>query len=276
MRDAAVGFQCPSCVAEGARSTRSARTAYGGLRSANPGISTAVLVAINAAVWLAVLATGGASSWLVERLALLPQGRCVAAGGGGFFPSVTTQQACQPVPGAQWLPGVADGAYWQLLTGAFTHVAVWHVAFNMLALWVLGPQLELAVGRVRFLALYLISALAGSTLVLWTADPQSATLGASGAIFGLLGALLVLAVRTRSNVQPILFWIGLNFLITLVAGAYISWQGHLGGFLGGVVVAAIVVYSPRRRRSQLQAVGLTTLGVVLVVAIVVRSAALAG
>ena len=73
---------------------------------------------------------------------------------------------CCTAQGGEWLPGFADGAYWQVLTSGFTHVAITHIVFNMLALWVIGPQLELALGRVRFLALYLLSLLAGSAVVL--------------------------------------------------------------------------------------------------------------
>ena len=149
------------------------------------------------------------------------------------------------------MPGVADGAYWQLLTSAFTHVEVWHIGFNMLALWVLGPQLELAIGRSRFLALYLLSALAGSALVYWLADPAGSTLGASGAVFGLMGALLVLAVKVRGDVRGILTWVGINAVITFLF-PNISWQGHLGGFLGGVLIAALLVYAPRQRRTAWQ------------------------
>ena len=153
--------------------------------------------------------------------------------------------------GQTWVPGVADGAYWQLLTSAFTHIEVWHIGFNMLALWVLGPQLEMAVGRVRFLALYLLSALAGSTLVYWLADPAGSTIGASGAVFGLMGALLVLAVKVRGDVRGILTWVGINAVITFLF-PNISWQGHLGGFLGGALIAAMLVYAPRKRRTAWQ------------------------
>ena len=154
-------------------------------------------------------------------------------------------EVCSRQPGGTWLPGVSDGAYWQLLTSAFTHVEIWHIGFNMLALWVLGPQLELAVGRVRFLALYLLSG-SGRLARSSTGSPRStrSTLGASGAIFGLMGALLVLALKVGGNVQQLLIWIGLNFVFT-VRCRDISWQGHLGGFLGGALIAAVLVYAPR-------------------------------
>ena len=91
---------------------------------------------------------------------------------------------------------------------------IWHIGFNMLALWILGPQLEMVVGRARFLALYLLSALAGSALVFWASPEYQATLGASGAIFGLLGALLVVAYKVGGDVRGILMWLGLNAVIT--------------------------------------------------------------
>jgi len=274
MVDAAVGFQCPSCVAEGRKATRSGRTAYGGLRSGNPGLTSIVLIAINAAVWLVLLATGGPRSPLYLRLALLPEGRCIPEGRADqFFPN-SSEAACSLSGSRTWIDGVSDGAYWQLITSAFTHLEIWHIGFNMLALWFLGPQLEQAIGRSRFLALYLLSALAGSTVVYWLAAPGVATIGASGAIFGLMGALLVLAFKVGGNLQPILFWIGLNFLITVVGRGFISWQGHLGGFLGGTLIAAILVYAPRQNRTMWQAAGLGAFALALVVAILARTASL--
>jgi membrane associated rhomboid family serine protease len=269
MRDAAVGFHCPACVAEGAKATRTGRTAYGGLRPGNAGHTSMALIAINAAIWLLIVATGGAASRLVDLLALRASGLC-AVGQQGF---TTTEQACASVPNGQWLPGVSDGAYWQLITSAFAHVELLHIGFNMLALWVLGPQLELAVGRVRFLALYLLSALAGSAVVYWFTPEYMNTLGASGAVFGLMGALLVLSVKVKANPQQILFWIGLNFVFTILF-PNISWQGHLGGFLGGVLIAAVLVYAPRARRVLWQSLGLGAITVVLVLVVVARTAAL--
>jgi membrane associated rhomboid family serine protease len=269
MRDAAVGFQCPQCVSEGARATRSGRTAYGGLRPGNPGLTSGVLIAINAAVWLAVMVTGG--SRLVELLALRANGLCVVRGDGAFE---MQESLCTGQGGAYW-PGVVDGAWWQLLTSAFTHVEVWHIGFNMLALWILGPQLELAIGRARFLALYLGSALAGSALVYAASPEYQATLGASGAIFGLMAGLLVLAFKVRGNVQGILMWIGINALITVVGRGFISWQGHLGGFLGGLALAVIIVYAPRERRSLVQAAGIAAVLLTVAVVIAARTAVLA-
>lgn len=275
MRSAAVGFQCPNCVAEGARSTRSARTAYGGERSTNPALTSQVLVAINAAVWLAILVTGWRNSQLIEWLALQPRGECLAPGGTQWFPGARSAGACDSVGGDHWVPGVADGAPWQMLTSMFTHVEVWHIGFNMLALWFLGPQLEMVIGRARFLALYFLSGLAGSVMVYWLSESVSSTAGASGAIFGLMGALLVVAFKVGGNYQQILGWIGINFLITVMFRGFISWQGHLGGFLGGLAIAALLVYAPKPRRTTWQLAGLAGLSVVLAVLFAVRTTMLA-
>jgi membrane associated rhomboid family serine protease len=258
MRDASVGFHCPSCVAEGARDTRSARTAYGGVRSGNPQLTSIVLIAVNVGVWLLILSTGGSSSAWADRLALWREDVILRSQEGGLLD----------------VHGVADGAYWQLITSAFTHVEIWHVGFNMLALWVLGPTLEAALGRVRFLVLYLGSALAGSALVYWFTPINSSTVGASGAIFGLMGGLLLVALKVRGNVQMILMWIGLNFLITVVGRGFISWQGHLGGFLGGLAIAAVLIWAPRDRRAAWQVAGVSAVGVAIAVAVIARTAQL--
>jgi membrane associated rhomboid family serine protease len=269
MRPAAVGFQCPSCVKEGEKATRTGRTAYGGLRPTDASLTSGVLIALNVAVWIAIMATGGRGSRLVDWLALRPNGFCTDGRGGADI----GRSACDQV-GGTFLPGVVDGAYWQLVTSMFTHVQVIHIGFNMLALWVLGPQLELAVGRARFLALYFLSGLAGSALVYWAGPEYGATLGASGAIFGLMGALVIVALKVGGDVRGILTWVGLNFVITFVL-AGISWQGHVGGFIGGTVIGAILVYTPRGpSRTALQVAGMVAVGVVIAAAIAARTAAL--
>ncbi len=266
MRDAAVGFHCPECVAQGRRSTRQDRTTYGGIRSRDASLTTTVLIGLNVAVWIAILATGGAGSRLLDFLLQRTRGLC-AAGDGGF---AVTREQCAAVPGAQWVPGVSDGAAWELVTSMFAHIEVWHIGFNMLALWILGPQLELVLGRARFLSLYLLSGLAGSTMVYWAAPEYQGTLGASGAIFGLLGALLVVVVKMGGQYQQILVLLGINAVITFTI-PNISWQGHLGGFLGGLLIAAILVYAPRQRRTFWQWLGLGLFALFLVAALVVRT-----
>jgi len=274
MRDAAVGFHCPSCIAEGAKTTRQARAPYGGVRSGNPALTSMVLIGANVLVFLGLLAGGGASGRLFDRIALMLGSRCEPIGQAGFYPQVRTEGSCVADVGGFWVSGVGDGAYWQLVTSMFTHVEIWHIGFNMLALWFLGPQLEMAIGRLRFLALYFLSGLGGSAMVLWLTDSQVQTLGASGAIFGLMGGLLVLAVKIGGNVSQIGGWLLINAVLTLTI-PNISWQGHLGGFLGGVLIAAVVVYSPRQRRGTWQLVGLASIALLLLAAVAARVATFA-
>jgi membrane associated rhomboid family serine protease len=257
MRSAAVGFQCPSCVSEGTRSTRSGRTAYGGLRSANPALTSYVLIGVNLLVFLLIQVTGGSNSQWFYRLALLPTRGFAVIGG-------------QP----QFFDGVATGAWWQPVTSVFTHLEIWHIGFNMLALYVLGPQLEAVMGRLRFLAIYLLAGLSGSAMVYWFSDVNIPTIGASGALFGLMAALLVVAFKVHGQVQQIMVWIGINFVLTVVFRSFISWQGHLGGFLGGLALAAAFVYAPRERRSLVQSVAAAAMLVVLAAAFALRTLAL--
>lgn len=270
MRDAAVGFQCPDCVKQATKGSRQNRAMYGGERSADPRLTSFVIIGINALVWLAIAATGGNRSRLVELLALRPNGYCAPGDGYIYDP---THPICTSTA-AREVPGVADGAWWQLLTSVFTHVEIWHVALNMFAVFILGPTLEGIIGRTRFLAVYLVSGLASSALVMWLSFEYGSTVGASGAIFGVLGALLVAARKARLNSQWLVQNLVLGAVITVVGWRMISWQGHLGGFLGGVAAAAVVAYAPRARRSVFQWTALGILAVVLVALALARGAAL--
>ncbi|HET6549760.1 MAG TPA: rhomboid family intramembrane serine protease [Solirubrobacter sp.] len=145
-------------------------------------------------------------------------------------------------------PAVADGEWWRLITTGFLHEQIWHVGFNMLALYWLGRMIEPALGHARFLAIYMASLLTGSLAVILM-QPDVNTLGASGAIYGLLGAAIVMA-RNReidlmqSGLIPIL---ALNFGITLLFG--FSLAAHVGGLIGGLVVTFVVEELAKRRRA---------------------------
>jgi membrane associated rhomboid family serine protease len=136
-------------------------------------------------------------------------------------------------------------------------------------------MLEGVLGRARFLAVYLVSGMVGSAAVMWFSSAYGQTLGASGAIFGLMGAIAVLALKVGGQAQSVLGWIGINLVLTFTLSG-ISWQGHLGGLLGGVLLGAAMVYAPKERRAVLQ---WSAVGVVLalsLVAIVVRVGVLQG
>ncbi|MGR8009482.1 rhomboid family intramembrane serine protease [Streptomyces hypolithicus] len=255
MISASVGFQCPDCVRQGSGTGHSPgasrpRTLAGGTVAADPRLVTKILLGVNVAVFVAVLALGDR---FVAGLALL-----------GAWP---------PAPYVP-LEGVASGEYYRLFTSMFLHQEIWHIAFNMLGLWWLGGPLEAALGRARYLALYVISGLAGSALTYLIADASGFSLGASGAIFGLLGATAVLMRRMKYDMRPIFVLLALNLIFTFNPYGNIAWQAHLGGLVAGVIVAAAMVHAPRQRRALVQ---YGTCGLVLLVTVglvVARTAAL--
>ena len=261
MNSAAVGFHCPNCVKEANRGSRQGRTPYGGQRVSDPRLTTFVLIGVNVAVWLLIQATGGRASTLIDKLALRPNGLCVEPGGQRFLPGAN--EATCSTSGLDWFPGVGGGAWWQVITSTFAHEQVLHIGVNMLALYFLGPMLENVLGRTRFLAVYLVSGIAGSAAVMLLADQYSQALGASGSIFGLMGALAVIALKVRGQVQSVLMWIGLNLVITFTVPG-ISWEGHLGGLVGGAVLGTAMAYAPRQHRAPVQ---WTATGLVLLVSL---------
>lgn len=170
---------------------------------------------------------------------------------------------------------VAAGEWYRLLTSAFLHVGLLHLAFNMYALYVLGPPLERHLGRLRFTALYFLSALGGSVLVYLFSVPNVPTLGASGAIFGLFGATAVAYKRFDLDMRWLVGLIVVNLAITFTVPG-ISWQGHIGGLITGAVVAAAYIYAPRPKRNAVQAAATIGLLVVFGALIAMRTAALLG
>jgi membrane associated rhomboid family serine protease len=252
MHSAAVGFQCTDCVRSGARTVRTPRTAFGGLVPTNVGQVTRVLIALNVVVFV----LQQLDDQLTSRYGLLPL-QTVFVADGILAPR----------------EGVANGEYYRLLTGAFLHAGILHLFFNMYALLLVGPTLEAALGRLRFVALYLLSALGGSTLAYLLMDTHSLAVGASGAIFGMFGALFVVARRMGSETGGILGLIGINLVITF-AVPQISWQGHLGGLVTGVLLALAFAYAPRARRDLIQGGAVVAVLAVLVLGVVLRTAAL--
>jgi len=130
---------------------------------------------------------------------------------------------------------VAGGELWRLFTSGFLHFGLIHLAFNMIALWVIGRDLEQVLGQARFLVVYFVSLLGGSLVVFLFENPGSVTAGASGAVFGLMGGLAVVLLRLRRSPWPALSIILLNVVISFVVPG-ISILGHLGGLLFGAAV----------------------------------------
>ncbi|MEV4167873.1 rhomboid family intramembrane serine protease [Nonomuraea sp. NPDC049709] len=238
MRDAAVGFQCPECVAEGNKGIRQARSTFGGNVVRTPIVTYAILV-INVLVF-----------------------------GGQYLSDAITGQL------AMWPAGVALGdQYYRLISAAFVHGGVFHILFNCWALYVVGPYLERAFGHVRYTALYLISALGGSVLGLWLDPLTQPTVGASGAIFGLFGAVFVVGRKLNLDVRGIAVLIVINLAITfLVSG--ISWTGHIGGLITGSLLAGALAYAPKNNRTLWQVLVIAGALAVLAVLVMVRVSAI--
>jgi membrane associated rhomboid family serine protease len=156
---------------------------------------------------------------------------------------------------------------WRMLTSVFVHstTLLFHVLLNMYTLWIFGQLLEGLLGRGRFLALYLISGFAGSVGVLWLGNPLTGVVGASGAIFGLMGAFLVIQRRLGGNATQLFVLVGINLVIGFVPGFNIAWQAHLGGLVGGALVGLIFVETRKREQKALQVGLLVALVLVLVV-----------
>jgi membrane associated rhomboid family serine protease len=248
MREAAVGHQCVECVKEGAQSVRQARTVFGGRIAAVP-VVTYILIGLNVLAYLAELVWPS----VVDRFEML--GRGLAGPDGGHY----VWQA--NYPSDYHAEGLVGGEWYRLLTGAFLHLPVaegtfgiLHIVMNMVSLWNIGRVVEQQLGRVRYVALYLLSALGGSVLVLLIA-PDTPTLGASGAIFGLGAAYYVMARRLGADMSTVNRFMAGLLLWLLISAGLTSWQGHLGGLLAGGVVTLAYAYAPRDQRRNLVQAG---------------------
>jgi membrane associated rhomboid family serine protease len=250
MIPASVGFQCPECVREGNASSRTARSG-GGLQAAGRrwGPVTLTLIAVNVAMFLVT---------------------AVSAAAEGFSPldnNLSTIFARLD----QFPVAVAQGEWWRPLTAAFLHIGPIHLALNMLAVLVFGSELERQLGRWRFLAVYLVSALGGAASIQLFGDPLRPVAGASTAIYGLLGAFGVLMIVRREDLRGLLTLLAINIFISFLPG--VSLLGHLGGLMAGAVATGILLAA--RRRAPLQIAALGVLAVVLVVVILAAPTAAA-
>ena len=253
MTPAAVGLRCPdhSGKPQGVQKVTSAasRTVTGvGTRAGNA--VTLVLIGINVAIYLLELAAGGTvngtGNWIYDHGVLL-------ANGAYDQGQLLTAPHNAVIPPGYDPAGVTHGEWWRLLTSAFLHYGPIHLALNMVSLYFAGSILEQVIGRWRYLLLYVVSGLAGAAgALLWS--PDAATAGASGAIFGILGALFVLERRgIISTGGQVAGLIVLNLIITF-AYSSISRGGHIGGLIAGVVLMfAFVRFRSDSRLSLLSA-----------------------
>lgn len=220
MVNAPVGFQCPSCAAVSSpRASRATPSASSGWLANIPPVTRWLLVAC-VGVYFYTRFTNGVGDWNASY--------------------------------GMWPYGVDSGQWYRLITAAFLHGGILHLLFNMYALYILGPELERLLGSKQFSALYFLSALGGSTLGLWFSDPRSNSIGASGAIFGLLTATIVIGRHMRADVSQLVVLLVINAALGFTGG--VDWRAHLGGALTGALVAAIYVQDQKSSGRVLQGI----------------------
>jgi membrane associated rhomboid family serine protease len=247
---APVGVRCPDhATASGGRPAarlrpRPVRRAPGVALASGSAPVTRALIAINVAIYLITASQGGGFN----------------APGGSLF--------------NKWIlygPLVAHGDWWRLVTATFLHASVIHIGFNMFALYFIGTPVEQYLGKARYLGLYMVSGLAGSAGGLLQ-SPHTPILGASGAIFGILGALLILEWQVTGRLAGnAMTWIVINLAISF-AIPNISWGGHVGGLIGGILIT--LAYA-EWRRGRAQYGNLDIAGILGLVIVAAGSVALA-
>jgi len=245
LRPASVGFQCPDCVRRGNATVRRATAPYGGSIVARPGVVSLILGLINVVVFVITVATapggltGNTGSKLFDELELVP------------------------------LRVAADSEYWRLLGSAFLHIGLLHLAGNMLSLAIVGPALERVFGWWRFLAIYLVGALGGAVAVYLFGSPYGAVAGASGAIYGLFAATLIVVRKLGLDGRFMVLAVVLNFAVSFAPG--ISLLGHLGGFISGGLLTLAMVYAPKASRTPLQIMAIGALVAIMVSLVLIRT-----
>ena len=233
MISAPVGFQCPECVA-GAQVSLP-KTRFGGSFNTVPKVTRAILVTCISIFVLSLLLGSFALAF-------------------GMIPIA-----------------IAQGEWWRLLTSTLLHGSILHLLFNMYALYWLGPQLERSLGHVRFAALYILSALGGSVASYWFSDLRTVSVGASGAIFGLITATIVIGREMRTDVSQLIVLLGLNVVIGFLQSG-IDWRAHFGGAITGAAIAFIYTKGNRLNRDRIHRAGLAGIFVFLALAALARNA----
>lgn len=230
-------MHCVDCVAQAEKARPVVRTLFGGVARPGPPVVTYSLVAICVAVWLLQMA----QPWITRA--------------GAFAPVAGYEQP------------------WRFITAAFLHSPgqPMHIIFNMLCLWQLGQFLEPALGRARFFAAYMLAALGGSVGFMWISsgvlDQSStwyvSTVGASGAVFGLFGMVLLIIKHLGGSAGSLVALLAINAALPIFVPG-IAWQAHLGGFVTGALVAAALIGTRKSRSPLLQWGALAGIGVLVV------------
>lgn len=236
MTAAAVGYHCPECLREGARTVRTARTVFGGTLTREGRVTTGI-IGICVGLFLTVSLggfAGGLADWGMQPIAI----------------------------------ALADQSY-RLVSSMFLHAGWLHIAFNMYVLYVLGPPLERVLGHGRFAVLFLVGGLGGSVASYCFSPLRTLSVGASGAIFGLMAAMIVVGRRLNQDVSQVVGLLGINVVLGfLISG--IDWRAHLGGALTGALVALMLTtgrgsLGTRRVASQAVAIGAVLVGLLVLV-----------
>jgi membrane associated rhomboid family serine protease len=221
MQHAPVGWQCPQCIAAGAERTKVIRPFAGAnlnrtgiVGSTNP---TPVVLGLVAACVVVFIASGLGKASVIDRFGMWPY--------GVHF----------------------SHQYYRLFTSLFLHLDVLHIAFNMITLLIVGPAVEVMVGKIRFLVLYLLAGIGGNVVSYLIAPLYGSSAGASGAIFGVMGAYVVLASLRRKPMGPVVALIVLNIVLGFTGN--VEWQAHIGGLLIGAVLGLAFHYASTLRRT---------------------------
>ncbi|PRW62350.1 rhomboid family intramembrane serine protease [Actinopolyspora mortivallis] len=244
LREASVGYHCVDCLRQSQRNTRQPVTVAGARLGTKP-VLVPVLIALNIAIFLVTAVQAGSPT-------------------ANFHSELFQRWAMAPPP-------VAGGQWWRVVTSGFLHQGMIHLLVNMVALWIVGRELEVLLGRLRFLAVYLLGLLGGSLFVFLFGAAFQPVVGASAALYGLFGGIAVAAWRLRLNMRPILLVIGINVLLTVTIPG-ISLLGHLGGLVLGTAATAALLYAPAHRRGTWQAGALAALLLVVLAAMLTRDA----
>ncbi len=233
MVSASVGFQCRECVADGSAQITppKPKATMRGAASGRPIVTYALVGICAAAFVLAYLGVG------VEAVARDFGMNPIAIG--------------------------VDGQWYRILTSVFLHWTILHIGFNMLVLVMLGPTLENVFGHARFAILFVIAGFGGSVASYCFSSLGTVSVGASGAIFGLMGAVIVAGRRLQTDVTQVLILLAINLVIGFVLGGSIDWRAHLGGLIAGAAISAVFAYAPRHNQKLIQTAGCIAVVVVL-------------